>query len=178
MIETYIDLVALDPATDAHHARVRGRAWPRLWTWIGFAHPELLDHETIGRGLRPVDNPVRLDAETTRRIADALAADLSTGEIDEAIRAMLDHYASLDLVDCSTCEGTGIRTDEIGRLLDLPSIVLDETRRIALGRDVGTCDVCDGLGRHEHEDTLFTFERETVEGFTSFLRSCGGLVIL
>ena len=173
----YVDLVALGPAPEAHHVRVGSHAWPRLWAWLAVAHDDLLDSSIVGRGIMPRE-PVRLDADLTRRLGDALAADLSTGEIDEAIRAMLDHYASLDLVECERCAGTGVRTDEVGALLGLPDVDLDETTAIAVGRDRGTCDECSGFGRHEHPDTRYTFERETVEMFSMFLRTCGGMVIL
>jgi hypothetical protein len=173
----YVDLVALDPSGEAYHARVMGHAWPRLWAWLACSHDDLLDASIVERGIMPHE-PVRLDADLTRRLGDALASDLSTGDIDEAIRAMLDHYASLDLVECDPCDGTGIRADQIGVMLGLPDVDLDETTSIAVGRDRGTCDVCSGFGRHEHPETRFTFERETVEMFSMFLRTCGGMVIL
>lgn len=178
-VRNFLDVVALDPSTDANHARIKLTAWLRLWTWCGAIHDDILAEDDLRKGIERLgEEPIRLGAETARALGEALALDLSTGVIDEAIRAMLDHYASLDLVDCSTCEGTGIRSDEIGTLLGLPSIVLDDLRAIALGRSEGTCDVCDGLGRHADPSTVHTFDVDVVDGFARFLRESGGVVIL
>lgn len=174
-----VHLVALDVDCPSWHATVRAPAWPRLWGWLGELHGDILDRDVYVAGCLPVDESgVKLDAETCRRLADALDHDLASGAIDDARKMMSDEYASRDLIECGFCEGTGVRRDELGQAFRLDDVELDETTALVVGRDRGTCDVCDGYGRHPDPATLFTFERETVEAFAAFLRHCGGVGIV
>ena len=120
---------------------------------------------------------VRVASERTTAIGDALIADIESGEVDGFVATHREMIESLDLIECDACDGTGIRTDELARRYGLDLMPLDEVKSIALGRDRGTCNLCDGFGKHANPLARFRFDIETVRKFAEFLRSCGGCSI-
>lgn len=71
---------------------------------------------------------------------------------------------------CDLCQGTGIRTDEIGvqHGLNVP-------RDPITGK--GGCNGCQGTGRRENWGKSYPFSVENVREFATFLRECGGFEI-
>lgn len=78
---------------------------------------------------------------------------------------------------CNLCEGTGIRSDEVGVKMGMPTRELEEHAVIITGRTHGWCNGCGGEGSTLHFDTHYPFTEENVVEFVSFLEECGGFHI-
>lgn len=120
---------------------------------------------------------VNIRDERAREIGDAIVDDIDGGRVDEFVDAHRQLIESLDLIECEACDGTGIRTDEMARKYGLDLLPLDDVKAIALGRERGTCNLCDGWGKHENPLARFRFDVATVRRFAEFLRTCGGCSI-
>lgn len=120
---------------------------------------------------------VRIGDERARAIGDSIVDDIESGQVDEFVETHRQMIESLDLIECEACDGTGVRTDEMARRYGLDLMPLDDVKAIALGRDRGTCNLCDGFGKHENPLARFRFDIATVRRFAEFLRSSGGCSI-
>ena len=118
-----------------------------------------------------------ITAEGARRLADTLAEELETGRIDIMIDSFRQMCASLDRVVCEACDGSGIRTDEVGRRHRFEVARLDELTAIVVGRKVGWCNVCRGHGRHDPPIWNYRVDRELVEVWQQFVAESGGFTI-
>jgi hypothetical protein len=77
---------------------------------------------------------------------------------------------------CSLCDGSGIRTDEIGREFGHPAKVIDQPGHPRHG-ERGWCNGCNGIGTVKHWAAHIPFAVENVKEFVVFLRACGGFAI-
>lgn len=111
-----------------------------------------------------------LDAAGALALADALDADLAAGVVDAYAKAYAHDIAQLPREACTLCDGTGLRTDEIGRAHGL-----DKPRDPATGR--GGCNGCAGEGTREPWAASYPFSTENVREFAAFVRASGGFEI-
>lgn len=147
--------------------------WHPLWGYCEDVHPELVEsvrhgHSNDGDGL---------DAEDSERLSVALLADLADGTVDNYIVERRKHLASLERPECKYCEGTGIRSDEIGIQHGQPEKELSLEESIFLGRTHGYCNGCNGEGKTDAWETHYYLERDDIQEFAEFLADCGGFEI-
>lgn len=111
-----------------------------------------------------------LDAEGARALGEALLADVESGR---ALAYADQHAAALAALPnepCNLCNGTGLRTDEIG-----VTYGYDKPRDPATGR--GGCNGCAGVGEREHWARSYSFDVEALGNFARFLCDSGGFAI-
>lgn len=168
-----MDVVGKRPTSDeGEYFRNNVWWWHPLWEYCETLMPELCEeisgHTNDGQGL-------------TEDGAGALAASLrwavDSGHTAEYERARNEMLSKLPRESCRYCEGTGIRTDEVGKSAGMPDAVLAEEVAIVLGRTHGTCNACQGEGVVDSPATWYHFSTENVEEFIDFLEACGGFEI-
>lgn len=114
-------------------------------------------------------------------LAAALEEKLETGDVDAWIEIRNVELAQLPNEICDLCEGTGIRTDEIGRKMGQPDKVIGtntppEPNRPRYG-EKGWCNGCNGKGWNPAFAKSYEVDRNDVEEFVAFLKECGGFEI-
>ena len=143
-----------------------------IWWWhplAGFlteTYPDLTSgctywHSNDGDGL---------DADGARALAAALQRDLDNGVVAAYAKEREEALAALPMLECSLCEGTGVRTDEVGRKFGM-----DRPRDPETGQ--GGCNGCDGKGKVAPLGADAPFTVENVQEFATFLAACGGFEI-
>ena len=118
-----------------------------------------------------------LDGEKALELAKALRQDLDNGTVSEYERKYREYLASLPREKCAWCDGTGIRTDEVGVQHGMPEKELSPEVQILVGRTHGWCNGCDGVGTRESFSASYPFSVENVAEFCEFLEGCGGFEI-
>lgn len=146
--------------------------WRPLWDFCEEVAPELTQgvsgHYNDGDGL---------DEEGAKALANILTISLAEGVVDTYKIKRDEYIASLPKEDCNICNTTGIRTDSVGVEYGMDVKVLSDVEASALGRAIGYCNGCLGLGWKESFETHYPFERANVEEFAGFLAECGGFRI-
>lgn len=133
--------------------------WHPLADWLVGQFPMLTRkcrywHSNDGDGL---------NARQSLKLAEALQGALQEGRV---LRYAQERVATLELLPdeiCGLCEGSGSRTDEIGRAHGFDS--------------PGECNGCGGTGRVRPWETWYEFSEDNVKDFTQFLNHCGGFRI-
>lgn len=115
-----------------------------------------------------------LDEESARSLGSTILDEIERGHAERFEETLRSFVSTLDLVECSICDGTGIRTDIVGRSLGLDEVELDEVTSILLGRDRGSCDECGGEGTIVPSSMSLSFDLGLVTRFGRFLVECGG----
>ena len=118
-----------------------------------------------------------LDAEDAKRLGDALAKDIEAGTVRVAIAEYETQLAALPREKCEYCNGSGVRTDEVGVNLGMPTkeyVVEEDGKAVA---KTGWCNGCDGEGSRESSATWYRMDLEHVKEFAAFLKTCGGFEI-
>jgi hypothetical protein len=147
--------------------------WHPLWEYCENVHTELVEdvkhgHSNDGDGL---------DEDGALALANALRSDLENGTVDEYISARNKVLSELERESCDICGGTGIRSDETGERLGMPTQALDEATAILLGRTNGWCNACRGEGKKDHWALNYSVDKQDIEEFADFLANCGGFEI-
>ena len=147
--------------------------WRPLWSYCISRHPDLAE-KVEGAFFNDGDG---LDAEDSVALAERLTQDLALGIVEDYKREYDAAVAALPMVDCDLCATTGIRTDEIGVSMGMPTQELSQEEAIILGRTHGTCNGCRGMGVRPSFGTHYPFEVDNVREFAEFLADCGGFEI-
>lgn len=147
--------------------------WHPLWEYCENVHPELVEsvehgHSNDGDGL---------DEDGALALANALRSDLADGTADEYIALRNKVLSELERPTCDLCDGTGIRSDEIGVEHGMPERELDPVIASIVGRTHGTCNGCRGEGVREHWATNYSVDKDDLVEFADFLANCGGFEI-
>ena len=106
----------------------------------------------------------------SKRLEPAMARALYTGELARHADQYEAEQSNLPDSECTLCQGTGIRTDEVGKTFGF-----DKPRDPDTGK--GGCNGCAGTGRQDHPGKWYPFSVENVREFATFLRECGGFSI-
>lgn len=155
-----------------------------VWWWRPLAEyifihgpPELVRkcqhwHTNDGDGLK---------AEDSVKLAEFLQGEIESGRTQTWAAERAAKLGRLPRETCDICQGSGIRSDEIGRekghLDKLISAANGfEPTHPRFGR-MGWCNGCDGQGTRERFETWYDFSVENVQEFVTFLRHCGGFEI-
>lgn len=146
--------------------------WRPLWDYCETFHGDLVGnvsgHYNDGDGL---------DEEGAKALAQRLFDDLEQGRIDTYAEGYRQALAALPMEHCGFCSGTGIRTDEVGVDMGMPDKALDEAIAIIVGRTHGWCNACYGRGEKESIAASYSFDKENVVEFATFLMDSGGFEI-
>ena len=147
--------------------------WHPLWEYVEKIHPEIAEsvehaHTNDGDGL---------GARKSKQLAKLLMEDFVSGKAEVYVRARNLHLSELEMPACDICEGTGIRSDEIGVRDEQPEKELDADIAIIVGRTKGWCNGCNGVGKTEPWETNYYLEANDIKEFAEFLENCGGFEI-
>lgn len=146
--------------------------WRPLWDYCNTIAPDLCDgvngHYNDGDGL---------NEEGAIKLAEILFGQLESGETARYETEYREVLANLPRHDCMLCHGTGVRTDEIGVSMGMPTRELDEAVSLVVGRTHGYCNGCNGEGVENDWMTNYPFDVENVREFANFLRHSGGFQI-
>lgn len=140
--------------------------WHPLATFLTETYPDLTAACTHWQS----NDGDGLDADDASTLATALQRDLDTGVVARYAEQREEALAALPMHECDLCDGTGVRTDEVGRAYGY-----DKPRDTRTG--AGGCNGCDGTGKVAPWITNYPFSVENVADFADFLRSCGGFQI-
>jgi hypothetical protein len=147
--------------------------WHPLWEYCVTTHGEIAGkvdngHSNDGDGL---------DAEMATALGVALMSDIESG----LVKKYEDEYrlalSELPMPECQWCAGTGIRSDDVGIVNDMPNKELEQAEAIVLGRTHGWCNACKGHGKTLAWSANYPFSTENVQEFAEFLLDCGGFEI-
>ena len=118
-----------------------------------------------------------LNAENSRQLAEQMKADIASGAAQDYITARNHKLASLERLTCEWCDGTGIRTDEVGMFQDMPTRELSPEMAMLTGRTHGFCNGCSGEGKKDNWETNYQFDLEDIKEFAEFIENSGGFKI-
>lgn len=147
--------------------------WHPLWDYVENVHPEIAElvehaHTNSGTGL---------GARNSKKLAKLLMADFDSGKVAEYVAERNKALSELPFEDCKICEGTGIRTDALGKSSGWHKKELDPDIAIIVGRTKGSCNACNGVGRREAWETNYYLYEDDIKEFAEFLVDCGGFEI-
>ena len=118
-----------------------------------------------------------LDSDGAIALGKILLEEIESGATKEYEQYYYKSLSELPMQECSLCNSTGIRTDEIGIQYGMPDKELSPEQQIVLGRTHGLCNGCDGVGQKPNFSTNYPFSVENVQEFANFLLECGGFSI-
>ena len=147
--------------------------WHPLWEYVENVHPEIAQlvehaHTNDGDGL---------GARKSKELANLLLEDYVSGKVSAYVRERNRQISELEMPACNICEGTGIRSDELGIKNGQPEKELDADIAIITGRTKGWCNGCNGVGKTEPWEANYYLDQEDVREFAEFLEECGGFQI-
>lgn len=169
-----MDVYGKNPKSEAgSYFRRNVWGWHPLWDYVENQHPEIAElveyaHSNDGDGL---------DEEKSLELAKLLMDDYNSGRVAEYITERNKALSELPFEDCQICEGTGIRTDELGVQAGWPEKELEPDIAIIVGRTNGSCNACGGVGKRENWATNYYLEEDDIKEFADFLVECGGFEI-
>lgn len=146
--------------------------WRPLWNYCVELAPELcrdIDGDSNGGD--------GMDAEGAEDLAAILYNELASGRTAEYEKKYKAEIAALPRSVCDYCAGTGIRSDEVGQNMAMPTAVLSPAIQIITGRTHGWCNGCAGEGQVDHFASNYPFDEANVREFAEFLSDCGGFNI-
>ena len=162
-----MDVFGKAPATeDGEYFRRSVWGWRPLADFVCSLYPELTEACTYWQS----NDGDGLDAAGSLALAEAIEADLANGTVAAYVATRDAALAALPMEPCEFCDGTGLRTDEVGRKYGY-----DKPRDEATGR--GGCNGCHGTGEREPWARAYPFEAQDAADFAQFLRASGGFEI-
>jgi hypothetical protein len=169
-----MDVYGKNPKSDAgQYFRRNVWGWHPLWKYVEDQHPEIAElvehaHSNDGDGLGSRDS---------KKLAKLLLEDFDSGKVVEYVAERNKYLSELPFEDCHICEGTGIRTDEVGKSAGWDTKELEPDISIIVGRTIGSCNACNGVGKRENWATNYYLEADDIKEFAEFLVDCGGFQI-
>lgn len=118
-----------------------------------------------------------LGAKDSVEIARGIKKMIANGDAQKYIDDRAKRLDELERVVCSLCQGTGIRTDEVGTQMGMTERELQPEQVIVYGRTHGWCNGCDGEGNQEPWELNYHLTIENLLEFAEFLENCGGFKI-
>jgi len=148
-------------------------SWHPLWSYCETMHGKIAGKVKYGHS----NDGDGLNAEDAAKLGQALLEDIADGTAQGYEQDYYAHLASLPFQDCNWCGATGIRTDDIGVSMGMPTAELPEEVAIIVGRTHGTCNGCRGAGQVESWEASYVFGVDNLREFAEFLIDCGGFEI-
>jgi hypothetical protein len=170
-----MDVMGHSPETETgEYFRANVWYWHPLWDYCMQVHPHLVgDNPEHGH----YNDGYGLDAVSSKLLGEALGRDVAEGRARAYVDARNLELSKLERPTCIWCDGTGIRTDQIGVDAGMPDRELEVEMAILTGRTHGYCNGCRGEGKTDHNATLYVLDLETIDEFAQFLIDCGGFGI-
>ncbi|WP_345188982.1 hypothetical protein [Microbacterium panaciterrae] len=162
-----MDVIGKDPISEV------GRYFRNnVWWWRPLATYIVQEHTLLAVGCShwQSNSGDGLNAEQSQALADALDADLASGKVAQWAAEYAAEVAALPRETCWLCEGTGVRTDDIG-----VQHGFNKPRDPETGR--GGCNGCSGIGTTEPPAASYPFDVDNVREFATFVRASGGFEI-
>lgn len=147
--------------------------WRPLWQYVENNHPEIAGLVQYAQS----NDGDGLDNADSIRLAALLLGDIQDGTTDKYIRARNHYLSQLERPSCDLCQGTGIRTDEVGVQQGMPEQELSPEMAALTGRTHGYCNACGGEGKKDAWETSYYLDRNDIKEFAAFLMDCGGFQI-
>jgi hypothetical protein len=168
-----MDVIGKNPSTaTGEYFRNNIWAWRPLWNYCVEVAPEICENvrgdENGGDGL---------DAADAEQLAQLLLEEIHCGRAARYKKSYDARLARLPRSECSYCDATGIRSDEVGVNMRMPDRELDESSQILFGRTHGWCNGCRGEGKVDHFEMSYPFTVENVQEFAEFCSESGGFEI-
>lgn len=170
-----MDVVGLDPMNKTgEYFRNNVWYWHPLWDFCDEIAADLIE-DVDGTGHTNsgfvVPDFKALDLGT--RLKNALEDGTAKKWMDERN----EYLASLPRKVCQWCDGTGIRTDEVGVSHGMVTKALEPEIAILVGREVGYCNGCRGEGMVDDFAMNYSFDLDNVREFANFCINSGGFEI-
>lgn len=145
--------------------------WDPLWEYCETRYGDITDEIEVD-----VEDggTLVLEKENAVILAAWLRADIEDGIVAEYVEARKLVLSAVPSRRCPSCDGTGIRTDEVGQDLGMETIELGLQAVLRLGRTHGWCDTCYGEGATQKWERDCRLEVKDVDRFADFLISSGG----
>ena len=169
-----MDVIGINPTNE------RGEYFRNnVWWWRPLADFICNNYGEIASGCEDwhSNSGYGLDAKSSKSLALSLKTDLANGTIENYSKTYNEWRSSLPREACNNCECTGIRNDEVGQELGMPTRELKPEVQILTGRTHGWCNGCDGVGTKESWLAVYPFDVDNVKEFADFLEDCGGFQI-
>lgn len=168
-----MDVIGKNPTTETgEYFRNNVWFWRPLWGYCCEVAPDVCadvnGQHNDGDGL---------DADSARVLAARLQAEIDSGRTAAYEAAYNAYRAALPRHDCEFCDGTGVRTDEVGVNLGMPTQALAPDVAAIVGRTHGYCNGCGGEGKVDDDMMSYPFVTDNVAKFAEFLASSGGFEI-
>jgi hypothetical protein len=167
-----MDLDGLNPRSKTgEHFRNSIWYWRPLWCYLQAEHSEHLppDHNQ-----GHYNDGFEVPATNCRSLFRSLTVSIIEGSLSDYAKAYEAHIASLPQLECPYCDGTGVRSDGIGKDLGFVDQPLDETTALIVGRTHGYCNACSGLGELPDPMSHYYFDEANILRFAEFVKDCGG----
>lgn len=148
--------------------------WRPLWSYVCGEFAEMTGSDPDSGFY---NDGYGLDADGATRLGHAILDAVESGRVEEYRLNYMAELAKLPRTDCPHCEATGIRSDAIGVEAGMPEKALKPEVASVVGRDIGWCNGCDGIGTQEHFAHNYPFEVENVKVFAEFCIASGGFEI-
>lgn len=169
-----MDVYGKNPtATEGEYFRNNVWWWRPLWDYCLNVHGDIAGKVTHGH----YNDGDGLDETDAYLLGARLLEDVKTGFAAQYEKSYNAHIASMPMKSCKWCDGTGVRTDQVGVDMGMPTRELDETVATVVGRSHGYCNGCQGYGEVEPDDAAYPFAVNNLEMFGNFLVSSGGFSI-
>jgi len=169
-----MDVVGIDPSSEVGKYFYRNVwNWNCLWTYCEESHPDVCSdvqyaYSNVGDGL---------DASDAEQLARGLLSDVNSGAAYEYVTSRNLILSAAKNKICGLCDGTGVRTDEVGIDLGMPQMELNSDQVAKLGRNYGWCNGCRGEGMTNLWEKNGKLEVDDIVEFARFLESSGGFSI-
>jgi hypothetical protein len=147
--------------------------WRPLWDYCLDQHGELAGkvehgHSNDGDGL---------DGEDSVALARLIKTAIADGSASAYIEKRNGYLAGLERPACELCEGTGIRSDQVGVENGMPDRELPDEMKMLTGRSHGFCNACSGEGKRDAWETNYFLDLDDLAEFAEFLENSGGFSI-
>lgn len=152
--------------------RRNGWRWHPLAEYTQKAAPEIAAHckDWHNNGGDGLDGPQSV------ALSEQLLQEVESGRAEKYVVGRQAYLDALPRKECWLCEGTGIRTDEIGRKGGLHEKIITEEGHPREGQ-IGWCNGCNGMGDVPDDQTYYHLDLRSIQEWVTFLRHCGGFRI-
>ena len=117
-----------------------------------------------------------LNATNAKRLAAVLDTALASGKVAMLVVLRVARPRRLPDEPCTWCDGTGVRTNEVGRQYGFDQRIIDEAGHPRHGQ-TGWCNGCDGRGSKRPRETFYSVSEADIRAFADFVKNSGGFRI-